>query len=297
MKDPYAILGVPKSASTDEIRRAYRKLAKSLHPDANPGDAAAEERFKQVSSAFNLLSDSDKKSRYDRGEIDGEGNERPSYHYRSRPGGGASTRGPSGRFEDISDLFSDLFTERGAGPRRAQTQKGADIKAKVQISFEEAMRGTKRRVKVVGGRQLEVNIPEGVQNGQTLRLRGQGQAGMHSAPAGDVQIEIGISPHAYFRLDSGDILLDLPISLKEALFGGMVRAPTVDGPVEVRVPAGANSGSQLRLRGKGAPKANGQRGDQIIKLIVDIPLNDPLLEGFVGDWDPPDGYDPRKRFD
>ena len=296
MTDPYAILGVAKSASADEIRRAYRKLAKSLHPDANPGDAAAEERFKQVSQAFNLLSDSDKRARFDRGEIDGEGNERPAYHFRSRPGGGASSRGPAGRFEDISDLFSDLFTERGPTARRSNAQKGANLKASVSISFEEAMRGTTRRITLPGNRKLDINIPEGVESGKTLRLRGQGQSGSQGGPSGDVQVEIRVETHPYFRRDGDDIRLDLPISLKEALFGGVVRAPTVDGAVEVRVPAGANSGAQLRLRGKGAPRESGERGDQIIKLVVDIPLDDPFLEAFVEDWDPPSGYDPRKRF-
>lgn len=296
MTDPYSILGVSKSASSDDIRRAYRKLAKALHPDANPGDAKAEERFKQVSQAFNLLSDKHKRAQFDRGEIDADGNERPAFHYRSRPGGGASQRGPSGRFEDISDLFSDLFNDRGPGPRRAQPMRGEDLKAGVTVSFEEAMRGAKRRVGLNGGRQVEISIPEGVEAGKVLRLRGQGGAGPADGPAGDVLIEIAIRPHEYFRREGDDIRLDLPISLKEALFGGLVRAPTVDGPVEVRVPAGANSGAQLRLRGKGAPKSSGGRGDQIIKLVIDVPLNDPFLEGFVEDWEPPEGYDPRKRF-
>ena len=251
MKEPYAILGVSKSASADEIRRAYRKLAKELHPDARPGDKAAEERFKDVGQAFKLLSDPDAKAKYDRGEIDADGNERAAYHFRSRPGGPAGQRGPSGRFEDISDLFSDLFSEIGQGGRQG----------------------------AAGG------APPG-----------QGEAGGQGGPAGDCLIEVAIRPHAFFRRDGADVRVDLPITLKEALFGGAVRAPTVDGPVEVRVPAGANSGAQLRLRGKGAPKAGGGQGDQIIKLIIDVPMNDPSLESFIEDWEPPAGYDPRKRF-
>lgn len=301
MKDPYAILGVSKSASADEIRRAYRKLAKELHPDARPGDKQAEERFKEVGQAFSLLSDPNTKARFDRGEIDADGNETAAFHFRSRPGGPAGQRGPSGRFEDISDIFSDLFSDFGQGGGRqgpgagARPMKGRDLKAGVTVSFEEAMRGGKRRVGLTGGRAVDVAIPAGVEPGQVLRLRGQGEPGAQGGPAGDCLVEIAIRPHAYFRRDGADIRVDLPISLKEALFGGPVRAPTVDGPVEVRVPAGANSGAQLRLRGKGAPKAGGGHGDQIIKLIVDVPLNDPTLEAFIEDWTPPADYDPRKR--
>ncbi len=301
MKDPYAILGVAKSASADEIRRAYRKLAKELHPDTNPGDKVAEERFKEVGQAFKLLSDAKTKARFDRGEIDASGQETAAYHFRSRPGGSAGQRGPSGRYEDISDIFSDLFSDFGGGGGRGQqnrgpqTQKGRDLKAGVTVSFEEAMRGGKRRVGLTGGRAVEVAIPAGVEAGKVLRLRGQGEPGLHGGPAGDCLVEIAVRPHPFFRRDGADIRVDLPITLKEALFGGAVRAPTVDGPVEVRVPAGANSGAQLRLRGKGAPKPSGGHGDQIIKLVVDIPMNDPTLEAFVEDWSPPSDYDPRKH--
>ena len=304
MNDPYAILGVSKSASADDIRRAYRKLAKELHPDARPGDKAAEDRFKQVGQAFKLLSDPEKRARYDRGEIDADGNERPAFHFRSRPGGPAGERGPSGRFEDISDLFADLFTDpsAGRGRRRGGPQggggpvKGADLRAGVTVSLEEAVRGAKRRVGLTDGRTVEVSIPAGVDAGKVLRLRGQGGQGQAGGPAGDALIEVAIRPHPHFRRDGADLRLDLPISLKEALFGGKVRAPTVDGPVEVRVPAGANSGAQLRLRGKGAPKPGGGRGDQLIKLVIDIPLNDTDLESFVEQWSPPQEYDPRRRF-
>lgn len=293
--DPYAILGVSRTADADEIRRAYRKLAKALHPDARPGDKAAEERFKQVTQAFKLLSDAEQRARFDRGEIDADGQERPSFHFRSRPGGGPGQRGPSGRFEDLGDIFSDLFTDFGGGGR-SQPMKGADINARAAISLEDALRGGKHRVTLPGGRALEVTLPAGVETGRVLRLRGQGHPGRDGGPAGDALIEVQVRDHPWFRRDGDHIRLDLPISLKEALFGGAVRAPTIDGPVEVRVPAGANSGAQLRLRGKGAPTADGGRGDQIIRLVVDIPLNDPELESFVESWTPPSDYDPRKRF-
>jgi len=296
MTDPYAILGVSRTASADEIRRAYRKLAKALHPDARPNDKAAEEKFKEVTQAFKLLSDPEQRARFDQGEIDAQGQERPPYHFRSRPGGGPGDRGPSGRFEDLGDLFSDLFTDFGGARSRAQPMRGAEIKARLTVSFEEAMKGAKKRVSLSNGKSLEVGVPAGVESGKVLRLRGQGHPGRDGGPAGDALIEIVIAEHPWFRREGDNIRLDLPISLKEALFGGTVRAPTVDGMVEVRVPAGANSGAQLRLRGKGAPKGEGGRGDQIIRLVIDVPLNDPDLEAFIEDWTPPTGYDPRKRF-
>ena len=294
--DPYAILGVSRTASADEIRRAYRKLAKELHPDARPGDKAAEEQFKHVTQAFTLLSDPEQRARFDQGEIDAAGQERPAYHFRSRPGGGPGARGPSGRFEDLGDMFSDLFTDFGGSRAQAQALKGADINARLTVTFEEAIKGGKKRVTLGSGKAVEVAIPAGVETGKVLRLRKQGHPGRNGGPVGDALVEIVIAPHAWFRREGDHIRLDLPISLKEALFGGVVRAPTVDGPVEVRVPAGANSGAQLRLRGKGAPTQSGDRGDQIIRLVVDVPLNDPHLEDFVESWSPPTDYDPRKRF-
>ncbi|PWE17026.1 molecular chaperone DnaJ [Marinicauda salina] len=302
MKDPYAILGVSKSATAEEIRKAYRKLAKELHPDTRPDDKAAEERFKEVGQAFKLLSDPETRAKYDRGEIDAEGNERAPFHYRSRPGAGASQRGPSGRFEDLGDIFSDLFGEFGQGGpgggrrRGPPPMRGADVRGKVEISFEEAIKGGKRRVSAPGGRALDVAIPAGVEDGQVLRLKGQGGQGQAGGPAGDALVEVRIRSHPWFRRDGDAVRVDLPISIKEAVLGAKVRAPTVDGPVEVRVPAGSSSGALLRLRGKGAPKASGGRGDQIIRLLVDVPTDDAELERFAETWTPPAGYDPRKRF-
>ncbi|MEO1037934.1 MAG: J domain-containing protein [Pseudomonadota bacterium] len=296
MNDPYAILGVPRSADAQTIRKAYRKLAKELHPDARPDDAAAEERFKQVTAAFKLLSDPQARQRYDAGEIDASGQEKPSFHYRSRPGG-ASARGPAGRFEDLGDLFSDLFAG-GAGPGPAgqrRAQRGPDMRARLAVSFEEAMRGAKRRVSLSAGRPLDISIPAGVEAGQVLRLRGQGAPGAAGGPPGDALVEVQIKPHGFFRREGDDIRIDLPISLKEAVYGARVRAPTVDGPVEVRVPAGATSGAVLRLRGKGAPKGSKERGDQLIRLLVDIPPGDPALESLLEAYSPPTGYDPRAR--
>lgn len=302
MRDPYAILGVTKSASADEIRRAYRKLAKELHPDARPDDAKAEERFKEVTQAFKLLSSAETRAKFDRGEIDADGRERAPFHYRSHPDAPPGQRGPSGRFEDISDIFSDLFADRAraagarggsGGPRRAAP--GADMRGEITVSFEESVLGAKKRVSFQGGRAIEISVPAGVEDGQVLRLRGQGAPSSSGGPAGDALITVRIRPHALFQREGRDIRIDLPISLKEAVLGGVVRAPTVDGVVEVRVPAGSISGALLRLRGKGAPGADGKRGDQIIRLIIDVPPADPALEAFLETWTPPPGYDPRKR--
>lgn len=300
MTDPYEVLGVKPSASQDEIRRAYRALAKELHPDARPGDTQAEDRFKEVSAAFRLLSDVNQRARFDAGEIDASGRERPAFHFRARSDAGPSARGPSGRFEDIGDIFSDLFTDFGrANGARANGRpiRGADVRQKLMIELEEAVHGARRRVKTPSGRAIDVNIPPGVSDGRVLRLKDQGEPGQNGGPRGAALIEIGVKPHAWFKRDGADIRLDLPISVKEAVFGGKVRAPTIDGPVEVRVPPGSTSGAILRLRGKGAPDASGERGDQLIRLMVDVPVDDAALERFLDEWTPPAGYDPRKRFE
>ncbi|MCC5996265.1 MAG: DnaJ domain-containing protein [Oceanicaulis sp.] len=296
MRDPYAILGVDKSASAEEIRRAYRKLAKELHPDARPDDAKAEDRFKEVTRAFKLLSTPEARAKFDRGEIDAEGRERAPFHYRSRPDAPPGQRGPAGRFEDISDLFADLFAERARGPGASRrTAPGADMRGEITVSFEESVLGAKKRVSLQGARPIEITVPAGVEDGQVLRLRGQGAQSPYGGRPGDALITVRIREHPFFRREGRDVRLDLPVTLKEAVLGGVVRAPTVDGPVEVRVPAGSSSGAQLRLRGKGAPGPDGKRGDQIIRLMVDLPPGDPALEAFLEGWTPPAGYDPRRR--
>lgn len=296
MQNPYAILGVSERASADEIRKAYRKLAKDLHPDARPGDKVAEERFKQVTSAFKLLSNAETRAMFDRGEIDADGRERPPFHYRTRPGAGPGQRGPQGRFEDLGDIFADLFAaERSARPRRPAPEKGADIRTRVTISLPEAVKGARKRLSLPGGRALDVSIPAGVSEGQVLRLKGQGQPSLTGGPAGALLVEIHIAAHPHFRREGDDIRLDLPISLKEAVLGGQVRAPTLDGDVEVRIPAGASSGAVLRLKGRGAVKSDGSRGDQLVRLMIDLPPADPALEEFAETWTPPAGYDPRRR--
>ena len=188
--------------------------------------------------------------------------------------------------------------ERPERTRRArpQARRGADIRRTVDVSFEEAVTGTKRRIDFQPGKAVDVTIPAGVEDGQVLRLKGLGHPGAYGGPAGAGLVEVKIRPHPFFRREGDDIRVDLPITLKEALQGGKVRAPTVEGPVEVRVPEGTSSGALLRLRGKGVPKPDGTRGDQIVRLMIDIPVNDPQLDSFVETWTPPADYDPRKRF-
>lgn len=289
MTDPYAILGVSKSADADEIRRAYRKLAKQLHPDANPGDKAAEDRFKKVSAAFKLLSNAESRARYDRGEIDGDGNERGF-----RPGhpGAGRAQARAGGFEDISDIFSDLFTDFRP---RSRARKGADLRFRLDLDFLDAAKGGTKRVTLPAGRTLDVRTPPGATDGQTLRLAGQGEPGAAGGPAGDALVELHVRPHKYFSRDGDDVRLDLPVSFAEAVKGAKVRAPTIDGAVEIQVPAGSSSGTLLRLRGKGFATKGGKRGDQIIRLMVDLPADDASLKAFAADWQPPKGYDPRMK--
>ena len=287
MGDPYAILSVPKSASADEIRRAYRKLAKELHPDARPGDAAAEERFKQVSQAFKLLSDTQKRARFDRGEIDGDGNERSPF---TAHGARRGTR-QTGGFDDVGDIFSDLFTDFG---KRSRPRKGTDIRYRMPLTFLEAAKGVSRRIKLPNGKSLDVKAPAGATKGQLLRLAGLGEPGVGGAPPGDVLIELSVATHKQFSRDGDNIRLELPVSIKEATLGAKVRAPTIDGPVDIRIPVGSTSGALLRLRGKGMPIKDGSRGDQIIRILIDLPQGDSALKSFAKSWIPPKGYDPRK---
>lgn len=308
-RDPYLELGVTRNASADEIRKAFRKLAKQFHPDANPGDKSAEERFKRVSGAFDIVGDEDKRKKFDRGEIDADGRERhPGFGGDSPfgPGGASGGRyrpGPgSPGFEgvDINDILGDVFG-RGGGQRGGfggggfgGGGKGSDLRAHLDIEIEEAIRGGKKRIAFSDGRTLEVNIPKGAQEGQTLRLKGQGAPGRTGA--GDALIEIGFKPHAIYRREGDTLHMDLPVSVPDAVLGGKVEAPTPDGPVNVTVPRGANSGALLRLKGRGFVSPKGQRGDLVARLVVTLPETvDPALEKFAEQWRKERPYSPRKR--
>lgn len=305
--DPYKLLGVSKNASKDEIRKAYRKLAKELHPDVRPGDKAAEDKFKAATTAFNILSDPDKRARFDRGEIDAEGNERgPFAGGGPRPGGrqqgysySSHGAGPGGGgFEDIGDIFADLFGRGGGGggPGRGRggfRTRGDDVRYKLDVDFLDAARGATKSVTMADGKSLNLKIPAGIETGKTLRLKGQGHPGAGGGPSGDALVEVRVKDHPTFTREGDDIRVELPITLKEAVEGAKVATPTIDGAVNITVPKNSNTGSVLRLRGKGVER-QGKRGDQFVRLKVVLPDNDPELARFVEGWTPKGDYNPRK---
>ena len=297
--DPYAALGVSRTATADEIRRAYRKLAKELHPDVRPGDKQAEERFKRATAAFNLLSEPTTKGRFDRGEIDADGNERMAFNSRPRhssrqhAGAGAGPGGSgaySGDAFDLGDIFSDLFGSGVGGGRGYSRMRGRDIRFTLDIDFLDAVNGAKRRISLAEGRTLDVAIPAGVESGQVLRLKNQGGPGVQGGPAGDALVELNVRPHAFFRRDGQDVHMDLNISLSEAVEGARIQVPTPGGPVALTIPAGANTGKTLRLKGKGVAA----QGDQLVHLRVVLPETpDEDLKKFVKKWSKRDHTPPR----
>jgi len=303
--DPYSVLGVAKTASGADITKAYRKLAKKLHPDLNPGDKAAEEKFKQITAAYEIVGDEEKRGRYDRGEIDAGGQERPQQrYYREYAGGdeGARYRSTAG-YEDIgafSDLFGDLFGERGgvrgggAGGRRF-SMRGQDAQYRLDVDFLDAVNGTKTRITLPDGGTLDVTIPPGVTDGQVLRLKGKGNPGMGEGGAGDALIEITVRPHAVFKREGDDILVEVPITLDEAVLGGKVEVATVTGRVFATVPPGSNTGQTLRLKGRGV-KRGAASGDQLVRLSVVMPERlDDDLKAFAEKWRESHRYDPRRK--
>lgn len=282
--DPYALLGVPRTATEQQIRSAFLKLAKTSHPDVNPGDKRAEERFKAISGAHDLLSDPAKRARFDRGEIDAGGQDVPPRGF--RPGSGAQYANGG----DMDDILAGMFGARGP----ARPQRGADQRYTLNVSFIDAARGATQRLALPGGGDLNVQIPSGVESGQTLRLRGKGRPGAAGGPAGDALIEITVAPHPLFRRDGRDIHLDLPITLAEAVLGGRVPVPTVAGAVTMAIPPGSDSGTRLRLRGKGLPEHDKQPpGDAYATLRVVVGPADDALRDFLKSWAPGQAFDPR----
>jgi DnaJ-class molecular chaperone len=294
------LLGVKPDASADEIRKAYRKLAKQFHPDINPGKPEAEARFKEISAAYDLLSDSDKRARYDRGEIDETGAERPPRgYYRSQAEGAQGWRyQPEGEM-DLSDL-EDLFSAFGSAGRRRRGEAGAGFRARgadrhftLTVDFVTAATGGKQRLSLAPEEWLDVTIPAGVEDGQVLRLRGKGGPGFGGGTSGDALIEVHVAAHPLFRRDGDNVLLELPVSLAEAVLGARVSVPTVTGPVTMTIPTGSDTGRQLRLRGKGIQKKS--PGDEIVTLKVFIgPSSDPELAAFLEKWAPQHPFDPRE---
>ena len=298
MKDPYETLGVERSASPDVIQKAYRRLAKKLHPDLNPGNKESEERFKEVSAAYDLLSDADKRARYDRGEIDASGAEKPRQHFyrdfasEAPPGHAYENYSGFADFADSDDILSELLRRRSNVHVRA---RGSDVRYELPIEFLDAVTGAVKRLTLPEGGTLDVTIPAGIQNGQVLRLRGKGRPGLGEGESGDALVEITIKPHSLFIREDNDIYIDLPISLSEAVLGGRVNVPTPTGSVTMTVPKGSNTGTVLRLRGKGVLRRDGGHGDELVRLKVMLPERpDAELEAFVAGWQGGKAYDPRR---
>lgn len=289
--DPYKELGVSRGASADEIKKAFRKLAKELHPDKNPGNREADERFKRITAAFDLLGDAEKRAKFDRGEIDADGREQfrgfgSGAGARGGPGGqpfGQGGAGARGGFEniDLDELFGGMFgggARPGAGARGGFSPRGADVKATLEISLEDSISGATRRIQFSDGRTLDVTIPKGAADGQTIRLRGQGAPGVSGrSEAGDALIELKIARHPVFTREGADLTMDLPVPLPDAVLGGKVPVRTPEGTVSMTIPKGASSGKVLRLKGRGA-FAGGKRGDLLAKLMIVLPEDeDPAL--------------------
>ena len=297
MRDPYEILGVARTASSEDIQKAYRRLAKKLHPDLNPGNKEAEERFKEVSLANDILSDAGKRKKFEAGEIDAFGAERPrqSYYkdYAAQAGAGHPYENPSGfaDFAGADDIFAELFRQQAQQSRR---RRGADLRYRLAIEFLDAIKGASKRLTLPDGGTLDVTIPPGIQEGQILRLRGKGGPSGGEGEAGDALVEISVMPHRFFTRIGDDIHLELPVTLAEAFLGSHVKVPTPTGPVMLKVPKGSNTGSVLRLKGKGVPHQGGH-GDELVKLKVMLPSEpNPEFETFLSNWTAGKSYDPRK---
>ena len=308
--DLYQRLGVQRGASEAEIKKAYRSLAKQLHPDRNKDKPDAAKRFSDVTHAYDLLSDKDKRAQYDRGEIDEEGN--PKMPFGSgfggySPGAGGPRPGarPGGGFEgfqggfggadaaDLSDLFEGLFGAANAGrggggfsgfrQRSRMPQKGADVAYRLKIPFSDAVTLKPQRITLADGKTIDVKLPKGVESGTRIRLAGKGEEG--PGGRGDAIVTIDIAPHRFFTRDGNNIRLTLPVTLKEAVLGAKVKVPTPEGPVMLSIPKGTTSGKVLRLKGRGFAGRDGKRGDQLVAAEIDVPASDPDLQKFVEDWE------------
>lgn len=317
MANPYDVLGVSKTASEADIKKAFRALAKKYHPDKHQGDKAAQKKFQEISGAYDIVGDKDKRAKFDAGEIDEQGNPRGFDPRAGGRGGPFAGGGPGARDFHFTwtnqdaeqaegfraeDIFADLFGggggRRGRGGR-TQSMRGEDYALRITVSFEEAARGGTRRVTMPDGREVDVRIPSGLTDGQSIRLRGQGGQGANGGPQGDVILHVAVAPHPFYVRDGNDLRMDLPISLQEAVNGGKVEVPTLTGTVALTVPANSNTGAVLRLRGKGIPArgtAGGgeQAGDLYVKLVVTLPEKpDAELKTFVEKWGAK--YDPRAK--
>lgn len=302
MADPYSLLGVARGASEADIKKAYRTLAKQLHPDRNTDNPKAAERFSDVTRAYNILADKDQRARFDRGEIDMDGNPTSPFGY--GPGGFGGGRTSGGRtaqgYEfgtdgaDFGDIFEGLFGgARAAGPGggggpfsgfggRSAPRKGANMQYRLSVAFVDAATLSPQRITLSDGKTIDLKLPAGVDNGTQMRLAGKGEAG--PGGAGDAIITIDVQSHPFFERDGDNVRLDLPVTIGEAVNGGKIKVPTVDGPVMLAVPAGSASGRTLRLKGRGFTRKDGTRGDQLVTLLVDAPADDARLKAFLDGW-------------
>ncbi len=303
--DPYEALGLSKAATAAEIKKAYRKLVRSNHPDLHPDDPGAEDRFKAISAAYEVLKDPDTRARYDAGEIDGLGAERPQRQY-YRDFADASDpvyqqRRGSGPDVDPADFFAEILRGRGRPPGGGNfggagyASAGPDARYSLEVPFLDAVRGAETRITLPDGQNLAVKIPQGTEDGQTLRLRGKGAPGFGGGPAGDALVTVSVRADPVFRRDGDDILLTLPITFDEAILGGKVTVPTIGGPVGLTIPAAASSGTVLRLRGRGVLRAGRKTaGDQKVELKIVVPKQtDPELREFLTEWRKTHAFDPR----
>lgn len=305
-EDLYEILGVSRGATEAEIRAAFRKAAKANHPDVNPNNVAAAERFKKITAANDILSDPEKRRQYDAGEIDAKGDlRRPQWNRAAGAQRNAySARGFEGRpgsagFEDFSfsDIFSDVFGS-GGGRRTSPgfAPRGQDLRYSLEVDFLEAVLGAKKRVTLPEGGVLDLTVPEGVMDGQTLRLKGKGTVAGPGSEPGDALIEIKVRPHHDFKRDGDDILLELPITIDEAVLGGRVEVPTPTGRVQLNIPKGTSSGKTFRLKGKGVRSKNGMHGDQLVTVKIVLPQDvDDSLSYFFSEWRQKHAYDPGRK--
>lgn len=299
--DPYQVLGVSKQASDEEIRRAFRRMAKECHPDLHPGDSAAADRFKRLSAAYDIVGDTGKRKLYDLGEIDAAGEPRRQYARQhagqGRPRGGFARGGHE--FEGLGDVFSDFFGDGGrfAGQRSGGRGRGQDVRYTLEVDFLEAINGAKKRVSLPDGGVLDLTVPEGVADGQVLRLKGRGSAGLGGGEAGDALVEIKVRPHPDFKRVGDDLLIEVPITLDEAVLGARVEVATAAGRVQLTVPKATSSGKVLRLKGKGVRNAaRGTTGDQLVTLRIVLPEQiDDGLAYFIAEWRKKHPYDPGRR--
>ena len=302
--DPYEVLGTNKTATPEELQKSYRRLAKKFHPDLNPGNKQAEARFKDITAAYDLLGDVEKRAKFDRGETDASGVERPQQRYYRDFAEANATSGPYRRSDGFADLngqdnaeglFAEMFKRATSGRQNA---RGLDVRYQLDLEFLDAISGGKRLITLADGSTLDVMIPAGTQDQQILRLRGRGERPAGDGARGDALVQVHIRPHPFFTRKGNDIHLTLPISLIEAVKGGKLTVPTTTGPVVMTIPKGSSSGVILRLKGKGAPLAGGQQGDMYVSLQIVLPdAPDPALESFMSEWQPAAAYHPRSAME